>query len=64
MTLGSKGHEEVMRQFEAAYRGYRIDREDKSLWPAGHVYCDGTTNMLFLAYRKGVAYGLAIEREG
>lgn len=59
-TLGTKGHEELMRHFESLYKGERLDREAKDLWKSGHIYQHGEVNNLFLAFRKGVAYGLAI----
>lgn len=52
-----------MAAFERAFRGRRIDREDKAFWPKGYIYQDGHTNDLFLAYRMGAAYGSAIEKE-
>lgn len=60
MPLLSRDHYELMEMFEREFRGLRMDREDKSLWPAGHVYQSGETNNLFLAYRKGVSYGRSI----
>lgn len=59
MTLGSKDHEELMAMFEREYAGLRMDRENKALWAKGNVYQSGETNNLFLAYRKGAAYGRA-----
>src|SRR3546814_4261617 len=59
MTLLSKDHYELMDMFERQFADYRLDREDKALWPQGNVYQSGETNALFLAYRHGVAYGRA-----
>lgn len=59
MTITSKDHYEMMEMFEREFRGYRLDREDKAMWPKGAVYQSGETNALFLAYRRGVSYGRA-----
>jgi hypothetical protein len=37
LTLGSKGHDELMKHFEALYPHERLDREDRSLWKKGHL---------------------------
>lgn len=63
LALGSKGHEDLMRQFEAVYKGRRFDREPKGLWSKGYVYADGQTNELFIAFRHGAAYGLAVNQQ-
>lgn len=60
-TLTSREHAELMEQFEREFSG-RMDREAKEYWPKGNVYQDGRVNELFLAYRRGVAYGRAVER--
>ena len=59
MTLYSKDHYDLMAMFENEFPDCRLDREDKEFWPKGNVYQNGETNNLFLAYRKGVAYGRA-----
>ncbi|HBO1165271.1 TPA: hypothetical protein L4E73_003315 [Pseudomonas aeruginosa] len=56
--LLTKEHYELMAQFEREHSG-RFDKEDKSLWRKGIVYQDGHINELFLAYRRGYAYGKA-----
>ena len=57
-TLGSKTHADLIAAFEREYKGQgRFDKEAKELWTAGHVYQDGRLNELFLAYRRGAAYG-------
>ncbi|HEH8637071.1 TPA: hypothetical protein SH370_003573 [Pseudomonas aeruginosa] len=56
--LLAKEHYELMAQFEREHSG-RFDKEDKSLWRKGIVYQDGYINELFLAYRRGYAYGKA-----
>jgi len=55
--LTSKAHYDLMAAFEREFRGYRLDKEDKALWSKGNVYQSGETNALFLAYRRGAAYG-------
>lgn len=56
--LLTKEHYDLMDRFESAYKHRRLDRESKSLWAKGHVYCDGHVNELFLAYRNGYALGV------
>ena len=63
MNIKSAEHYDLMEMFEKEFRGHRLDREDKAMWPRGVVYQSGETNALFLAYRKGVSYGKARERE-
>lgn len=60
MTLFSTEHYNLMEMFEREFSGFRMDREDKSTWAKGRIYQSGETNNLFLAYRKGVAYGTAV----
>lgn len=70
--LKSKEHYDLMDQFEkdakspgCGFYGLRFDREqDKTLWAQGHIYQDGATNNLFLAYRMGYANGKTTERLG
>lgn len=58
MRLLDKEHYELMDMFEKEYKHKRLDREeDQDLWKRGHVYQSGETNELFLAYRKGYAFG-------
>lgn len=59
MELLAREHYELMAMFEREFQGLRFDREDKALWPKGNVYQSGETNNLFLAYRRGFAYGRA-----
>lgn len=59
-ALKSKEHYEIMDQFERLFKGHRMDREDKSLWPRGHIYQNGETNNLFIAFRHGFEFGRAI----
>lgn len=62
MTLGSKEHYDLLAQFEKEFSHRRLDREPKADWRRGIIYQDGTTNELFLAYRKGFAHGEAVNR--
>jgi len=59
MELLGREHYKLMAMFEREFAGLRFDREDKALWPKGNVYQSGETNNLFLAYRRGFAYGRA-----
>ena len=59
MGIESKEHYELMEMFEREFKHLRLDREDKSMWKMGAIYQSGETNNLFLAYRKGAAYGRA-----
>ena len=60
--LHTQEHIDLMAMFEREFRGYRLDREDKAIWSKGHIYQSGETNELFLAYRKGYAYGRAVHQ--
>jgi len=55
MQIKTQEHYDLMTQFEKEFKGMRLDRENKSLWPEGHLYQNGETNALFLAYRRGYA---------
>ncbi len=57
MTIGSKEHYEILEQFEKNYKGYRLDREDKSLWSMGQTYQDGEVNSFYRAYILGYSFG-------
>lgn len=58
MTLASKEHYDLIEMFEKEFKGEgRFNKEDKSLWPKGNIYQHGEINRLFLAYRRGFAYG-------
>lgn len=63
MTLYSQEHYDLMEQFEREHSKRRIERENKELWAQGHVYQNADINALFLAYRRGYAYGVALLRE-
>ena len=62
MTIGSKEHYDMIAMFERTFKGHRFDKEDKTLWAKGNVYQNGDTNNLFLAFRQGVAYGIALNK--
>ena len=60
MALFSKEHYELMEMFEREFKGEgRFDREAKDIWAKGHIYQNGDINALFLAFRKGYAFGAA-----
>lgn len=58
--LKTQEHEDLLAMFEQEFKGRRLDKEPKAIWPMGRVYQDGALNELFLAYRRGYAYGKAI----
>ena len=61
MTLNSREHSELMDHFERRFGHLRLDREkDKDRWAKGNIYENGEANALFLAYRQGYAFGVAI----
>jgi len=55
LTIKSQEHYELMSNFERDFKGNRLDKESKELWPRGIVYQDGNVNELFKAYRFGYA---------
>lgn len=55
--LNTKEHYELMAQFDKEFKGARLDKETKDLWPKEIIYQDGRVNELFLAYRRGYAFG-------
>lgn len=58
MQLITKEHYDVMAHFEKIYgKQYRMDKEEKSYWLKGNIYQHPEANMLFKAFRQGVAYG-------
>lgn len=61
--LKTNEHIELMQMFEKEYRGQRLDKEPKELWPQGIIYQDGRVNELFIAYRRGYAFGKVIGRD-
>jgi len=63
MELRTKEHYDLMLQFERDFRHWRLDREEKSWWPKGHIYQHGELNELFLAYRKGYALAKSIYQQ-
>ncbi len=61
MSIVSKEHYDLIAMFEKEFKGEgRMDKEAKDQWVRGYVYQDGTMNRLFLAYRRGAAYGKAM----
>lgn len=59
MELKTQEHQDLIAMFERdpAYKGRRMDKEAKELWARGTIYQDGHLNELFLAYRRGYAFG-------
>jgi len=60
--LNTKEHQDLMAQFERDCKPGRTDKETKDGWARGIIYQDGAVNELFLAYRRGYAFGKAISR--
>lgn len=56
--LKTQEHIDLIAMFEREHKG-RHDKEPKELWPMGRIYQNGEMNELFLAYRRGYAYGKA-----
>jgi len=61
-TLKSKEHYDLMAHFDREFRGRRLDKESRDLWPRNIIYQDGHVNELFLTYRRGYVLGKAIQR--
>jgi hypothetical protein len=59
--LTSKEHYELIDQFDREFADRRLDKEAKSFWLKGNIYQDGTVNELFSAYRRGYAFGKAVQ---
>ena len=55
--LNSKEHIDLMAMFEKTFSHLRLDREARELWSMGKIYQSGEANELFLAFRRGFAYG-------
>ena len=60
MRVGSQEFYELVAMFDREFKGSRLDKEAKDMWPKGHVYQHGEVNQLFLAYRRGVALGKSL----
>jgi len=59
MTIGSKEHYEIMKQFERDFKYLPLTKEqDKDLWKIGAVYKNGQTKDLFKAFRIGYYFGI------
>lgn len=57
--LATQEHYDLLAQFERDCKIYatRKEKEPRTMWKNGIIYCHGDTNNLFLAYRHGYAYG-------
>ena len=60
MELKSQEHYDLIANFDRTFKGERLDKEPKDLWPKGVVYQDGRVNALFDAFRKGYALHKAL----
>lgn len=63
MELKSQEHYDLLANFDRTFKGERLDKEPKDLWPMGVVYQDGRVNALFDAFRKGYALHKAIANQ-
>jgi hypothetical protein len=63
--LNTQEHIDLIAMFEREpeYKGRRLDKESKASWARGVIYQDATLNELFLAYRRGYAFGKAFGRQ-
>ena len=57
MTIGSKEYEEIIAMFEKEYLHLDLKKLPKAVWSNGGIFQNEMTNMLFIAYRRGVALG-------
>ena len=60
MKLFNKEHDDLIAMFERdkTFLARRLfEKEDKEMWSGNRIYQDDLTNELFLAYRRGYAYG-------
>lgn len=62
--LKTQEHYDLVAQFDREFKGSRLDKESKELWPMGRVYQDGGVNERFIAYRQGYAFGKALHNQG
>ena len=53
---------EILKMFEKEYKHLRLDKENKEQWNKRHIYQNGETNNLYLAYISGYALGKAINK--
>lgn len=56
--LFKKEHYDLLSNFENQFKHHRLDKEKKDMWHAGVIYQDGRVNELFLAFRRGYAFGV------
>lgn len=70
MTIGTQEHIDLMKSFERyvtsglAPTRARLDREEKSQWPRGHVYQHADINNLFRTYSAGYALARCVYLQG
>ena len=63
MSLLSAAHYEMIDFFDRHFSHLRLDKESKDQWAKGRIYQSGEVNELFLAFRRGAAYGAATEMQ-
>jgi hypothetical protein len=57
--VGSQEFYDLIAMFDREFGSFRLDKEVKEMWPKGYIYQQGEVNNLFIAYRKGFAFGKA-----
>jgi hypothetical protein len=55
---------DLIAMFDREFKGNRLDKESKDMWPKGYIYQHGEVNNLFLAYRRGFALAKAMHGSG
>lgn len=59
MTIGSKEHHEILKDFEKCFKEFRLDKENKDMWSKGHIYQSGEVNNMYKAFVRGYSSGRA-----
>ena len=53
---------DAITSFEKSFKGFRTDKEDRSIWKTGCIYQHGEYNQMFKVYLQGYALGRCVER--
>jgi hypothetical protein len=62
--IESKEFYDLMAIFENTIgKGYRLDKEEKSLWRRGRYYENGQANELFAAFFAGYQFAKSLARQ-
>src|SRR5579885_1137853 len=63
-SLFCNEHYRLLEVFERQFAHLgRMEKEPKDLWAKGFIYQDGHVNEIFLAFRRGYAYGKAFMQQ-